>query len=226
MVWLILTGVLGVALLFLVYASASIRSGVYLKAACRLTANEKVIALTFDDGPDSTMTPQILDVLLAYDVKAVFFCIGRKMEGQEHLLRRMVSEGHELGNHSYTHSASFPLWPLARMKEDIQKCETRLQQFAGQQRLSFFRPPFGITNPTVAKAIAQLGYRTAGWNVRSFDTVKKNYRNVAKRINKKLQPGNIILLHDTTPAMPELLKDIINYARQQGYRFVRADQYL
>jgi peptidoglycan/xylan/chitin deacetylase (PgdA/CDA1 family) len=226
MAWWILTGVLVVALLFLVYASASIRSGVYLKAACRLATEEKVIALTFDDGPDSTMTPQILDVLSVHDVKAVFFCIGRKMEGQEQLLRRMVSEGHELGNHSYTHSAFFPLWSLAGMKEDIQKCETRLQQIKGQQRRSLFRPPFGVTNPTVARAVAQLGYRTAGWNVRSFDTVKKNYRKVAKRINKKLQPGNIILLHDTTPAMPELLNDIINYARQQGYRFVRADQYL
>jgi peptidoglycan/xylan/chitin deacetylase (PgdA/CDA1 family) len=226
MAWWILTGVLFGALLFLVYASASIRSGVYLKAACRLMTDEKAVALTFDDGPDGTMTPQILDVLLAHDVKAVFFCIGRKMKGQERLLRRMVNEGHALGNHSYTHSASFPLWSLAGMKKDIQQCEMRLQQLTGQQCLSLFRPPFGVTNPTVARAVAQLGYRTAGWNVRSFDTVKKNYRNVAKRINKKLQPGNIILLHDTTPAMPELLKDIINYARQQGYRFVRADQYL
>ncbi|MDR3132595.1 MAG: polysaccharide deacetylase family protein [Prevotellaceae bacterium] len=211
-------------LLFLVYASAAIRSGVYLKALCRLPADEKVVALTFDDGPDSATTPKILDVLSHYKIPALFFCTGHKTEGQEDLLQRMVDEGHGLGNHSYGHSVFFPLLPLARMKEDIQKCEERLQRFT--HRRPFFRPPFGVTNPTVAKAAAQLGYRTMGWNVRSFDTVKKNYRSVAKRINKRLQPGNIILLHDATPAMPELLNDIIHYAQQQGYRFVRADNYM
>jgi peptidoglycan/xylan/chitin deacetylase (PgdA/CDA1 family) len=221
---LILIGVLGGGLFFLIYASASIRSGVYLKAACRLKTGEKIIALTFDDGPDSIITPKILDVLSDYDVPAVFFCTGHKTEGQERLLRRIVNEGHGLGNHSYTHSASFPLWSLAKMKKDIQRCEDCIDYITC--RRSFFRPPFGVTNPTVARAVAQLGYQTIGWNVRSFDTVKKNYRNVVKRIIKKLQPGSIILLHDTTPAMPELLKDVIHQARQKGYRFVRADKYL
>ncbi|MDR0695001.1 MAG: polysaccharide deacetylase family protein [Prevotellaceae bacterium] len=216
-------GILCGILVFLVYASAAIRSGVYLKAVCRLKTDEKVVALTFDDGPDSITTPKILDILSGYGIPALFFCTGHKMEGQEHLLQRMVDEGHGLGNHTYAHSALFPLLPLAKMKKDMQKCEERIQHFTHCR--PFFRPPFGVTNPTVAKAAAQLGYRTMGWNVRSFDTVKKNYRDVAKRINKKLQPGNIILLHDTTPAMPELLTDIINYARQQGYRFVRADKY-
>lgn len=223
MCWLAVTGILSGVLLFLVYASAAIRSGVYLKAVCRLNADEKVVALTFDDGPDSVITPQILDVLSDCEVQALFFCIGRKMEGQERLLRRIVDEGHGLGNHSYSHTAFFPLWPLAKMKKDIQKCGEQLSLFT--RRRPFFRPPFGVTNPTVAKAVAQLGYRTMGWNVRSFDTTKRDYRSVVKRINKKLQPGSIILLHDTTPAMPEILKEIIHHARQQGYRFVRADKY-
>jgi peptidoglycan/xylan/chitin deacetylase (PgdA/CDA1 family) len=220
---LVFTGILCGILLFLVYASAAIRSGIYLKAVCRLETGEKVVALTFDDGPDSMITPKILDILAAYKIQALFFCIGHKMEGQERLLQRMVDEGHGLGNHTEGHSAFFPLRPLAKMKKDMQKCEERIQAFMHSR--PFFRPPFGVTNPTVAKAVAQLGYQTMGWNVRSFDTAKKNYRNVVKRINKKLQPGNIILLHDTTPAMPELLTDIINHARLQGYRFVRADKY-
>lgn len=219
----VIIGILCGILLFLVYASAAIRSGVYLKAVCRLKTDEKVVALTFDDGPDGTITPKILDILSEYKIQALFFCIGHKTEGQERLLQRMADEGHGLGNHTYGHSAFFPLFPLALMKKDMQKCEERIQAF--MRRRPFFRPPFGVTNPTIAKAAAQLGYHTMGWNVRSFDTAKKNYRNVVKRINKKLQPGNIILLHDTTPAMPELLTDIIHYARQQGYRFVRADKY-
>jgi peptidoglycan/xylan/chitin deacetylase (PgdA/CDA1 family) len=221
-----LIGILSGVLLFLIYASASIGAGIYLKVDCRLKTAEKIMALTFDDGPNSITTPKILDVLLKYDVKAVFFCIGHKMEGQEALLRRIISEGHALGNHTYSHTSFFPLWPLARMKKDMQQCETCIRHLTNQQGLSLFRPPFGVTNPVVAKAVTQLGYRTLGWNVRSFDTVKKDYRRVVKRINKKLRAGNIILLHDTTPAMPELLTDLINYAQQQGYRFVRADKYL
>ncbi|MDR3350313.1 MAG: polysaccharide deacetylase family protein [Prevotellaceae bacterium] len=223
MYWSVITGILCGILLFLVYASAAIRSGVYLKAVCRLKTAEKTLALTFDDGPDSVTTPKVLDTLSHYGVPAVFFCIGHKTEGQERLLRRMVEEGHQLGNHTYSHSVLFPLWPLAKMKKDMQECEERIRHFMDSRPL--FRPPFGVTNPAVAKAAAQLGYHAMGWNVRSFDTTAKNYRNAVKRINKKLRPGNIILLHDTTPDMPELLKDIINYARQQGYRFVRADKY-
>jgi peptidoglycan/xylan/chitin deacetylase (PgdA/CDA1 family) len=219
-------GILIGVLLFLVYASASIRSGIYLKVVCRIDTDEKIMALTFDDGPDHITTPKILDVLLKYNIKVVFFCIGQKMEGQEALLRRMANEGHMIGNHSHDHGYFFPLLSRASVKKDIQKCEMRIQYITGQQRLSLFRPPFGVTNPTVAKTMTQLGYRTLGWDVRSFDTVKKKYQNVVKRVNRKIKPGSIILLHDTTPAMPVILEDIINYAQQQGYRFVRADQYL
>ncbi|MDR1405570.1 MAG: polysaccharide deacetylase family protein [Prevotellaceae bacterium] len=211
---------------WLVYASASIRSGVYVKAVCTLPAREKVMALTFDDGPDSRITPEILDVLREHHIKAIFFCAGRKIAGQETLLRRAVAEGHLLGNHSFSHTPLFPLLPYAKMKRDLERCEKSIRQITGQQPVSLFRPPYGVTNPVVAKAAAQLGCRTLGWSVRSFDTVKKDYRKVANRINKRIKPGNIILLHDTTPSIPAILNDIIHHARQQGYRFVRADKYL
>ena len=212
-------------IIFFIYASANINSGIYLKAICKLKTNEKTVALTFDDGPDSKITPQVLNVLAQYNIKALFFCIGNKIKGNEELIKRIVEEGHILGNHSYNHKPTFPLFSASKMKTDIEQCNMEIIRIT-REKTNLFRPPFGVTNPTIAKIVRELKYKTIGWNIRSFDTIRKQPHKVAARVNRKLKPGSIILLHDNTENITQILEEIINFAQKTGYKFIRADQYI
>ena len=212
-------------LAFLVYASYSIRAGIYLHTFCQQPTTEKTVALTFDDGPDTIQTPEILKVLKEYNVPACFFCIGHKVEGNEKLLQQIISEGHLIGNHSYSHANDFPLYGLAKMKSDLQTCQSALEQVTSQP-VRFFRPPFGVTNPTIAKAVRQLGYTTIGWNIRTLDTCQQDIDKTLRRIRKRLRPGSVILLHDRMPDSNLLLKQILALMKEQGYTVVRVDKML
>ena len=208
---------------FLVYASYSIRSEIYLRSFCRKRTGEKVIVLTFDDGPDPIQTPKVLKVLKEHQATACFFCIGHKIEGNEKLLQQMVAEGHLIGNHSFTHSGLFPLYRLSRMKKDLQTCQSELERVTSQP-VTLFRPPFGVTNPTIAKAVRQLGYTSIGWNIRTLDTQQPSPEKVLDRIRKGLKPGSIILLHDRMPNSGQLVKQILDLLKKQGYTIVRLDE--
>ena len=155
---------------FMVWASASIRSGVYVRAFCREKTDRKVVYLTFDDGPHPPETERVLDVLRERGVRATFFLIGSKVSGNEAVLRRMLEEGHALGLHTYSHAGTFPLLSFDKMLADVNEGKRAVESVAGK-KISLFRPPFGVTNPTIAKVIRTLGLQTVGWDVRSFDTM-------------------------------------------------------
>lgn len=207
---------------FLFYASYSIRSGIYVKALCKKETKEKLISLTFDDGPDAHYTPQVLDVLKQFGVQATFFCIGNKAEKYPAIIRRIQEEGHLIGNHSYSHSGWFPLFSLKKMTADLQHSQQILEDITGS-KITHFRPPFGVTNPTIAKAIRQSGYTTIGWNIRSFDTKGEPPTTVYNRIIKQVSPGSIILLHDRLPNSKELLTMLLTYLTDNNYKAVRVD---
>ncbi len=155
---------------FMVWASASIRSGVYVRAFCREKTDRKVVYLTFDDGPHPPETVRVLDVLREHGARATFFLIGSKVSGNEAVLRRMLEEGHALGLHTYSHADTFPLLSFDKMLADVNEGKRAVESVAGK-KISLFRPPFGVTNPTIAKVIRTLGLQTVGWDVRSFDTM-------------------------------------------------------
>lgn len=155
---------------FMVWASASIRSGVYVRAFCREKTDRKVVYLTFDDGPHPPETERVLDVLRERGARATFFLIGSKVSGNEAVLRRMLEEGHALGLHTYSHVGTFPLLSFDKMLADVNEGKRAVESVAGK-KISLFRPPFGVTNPTIAKVIRTLGLQTVGWDVRSFDTM-------------------------------------------------------
>lgn len=155
---------------FMVWASASIRSGVYVRAFCGVKTDRKVVYLTFDDGPHPPETERVLDVLRERGGRATFFLIGSKVSGNEAVLRRMLEEGHALGLHTYSHAGTFPLLSFDKMLADVNEGKRAVESVAGK-KISLFRPPFGVTNPTIAKVIRTLGLQTVGWNVRSFDTM-------------------------------------------------------
>ena len=155
---------------FMIWASASIRSGVYVRAFCGEKTDRKVVYLTFDDGPHPPETERVLDVLRERGARATFFLIGSKVSGNEAVLRRMLEEGHALGLHTYSHAGTFPLLSFDKMLADVNEGKRAVESVAGK-KISLFRPPFGVTNPTIAKVVRTLGLRTVGWDVRSFDTM-------------------------------------------------------
>lgn len=210
---------------FFVYASCNIRSNIYLKLFCKKQTTEKIVAITFDDGPDPIQTPKVLQVLREQQVPACFFCIGHKIKGNEQLVRQIVDEGHLIGNHSFCHANTFPLYTLSRMKKELQACQFALEQVTSQ-KIKLFRPPFGVTNPTVAKAVKILGYTPIGWSIRTFDTQKPSKEKVLRHVRSKLRPGAIILLHDRMSDSDLLLKDILNLIKESGYIVVRMDKML
>lgn len=181
--------------------------------------------MTFDDGPDPIQTPKVLQILKEQQATACFFCIGHKVKGNEKLLQQMVVEGHLIGNHSFTHSGLFPLYGLSRMKKDLQTCQSELERVTSQP-VTLFRPPFGVTNPTIAKAVRQLGYTSIGWNIRTLDTQQPSPDKVLDRIRKGIKPGSIILLHDRMPNSGQLVKQILDLLKEQEYTVVRLDELL
>lgn len=219
----ILPVILLLVVIALVQASYRIRSGVYVKALCEKKTDRKVVALTFDDGPDPVQTPKVLEVLRRYGVPATFFCVGSNAEGNEPLLRQMVGEGHLIGNHSFSHSGYFPLFMKRRMVEELEKTDALFENITGH-RVYLFRPPFGVTNPTVAAALKHSGHQVVGWNIRSFDTRKEEIGKIFRRVTEKVRPGSVILLHDRLPESDRLLEMIIIYLHDNGYEMQRIDR--
>jgi peptidoglycan-N-acetylglucosamine deacetylase len=187
--------------------------------------HEKQVSITFDDGPDPEKTSAILDVLKEHHTETAFFCIGKKMVGNDRLLVRIVKEGHMIGNHSYSHHAVFDLFSARKMAQELRETSEICRQMTGLTP-RFFRPPYGVTNPNLKKAVLQGGFISIGWSIRSFDTVIKEKEKLLRKILKALKPGAIILLHDTPDITLAILPDLLHSIREKGYTVVRLDKML
>lgn len=207
----------------LAIGSARICSRFYLRAFCKNDTSEKKVLLTFDDGPDDKITPEVLEILDKHQVKAAFFLIGRKAEANPDLVGRIAGKGHTIGLHSYSHAFWFDLYSAKKMERDLLKSEEVIRKITGEKP-DWFRPPYGVTNPMLAKAVKKLGYRVIGWSVRSFDTSCRDENRVAERVIKGLHPGAVILLHDTREITPGVVDQVIRRAVANGYTFADADK--
>ena len=205
--------------------SFKIWSGFHMKAYCHGNRQEKKIALTFDDGPERRPTAAILDVLKAEKVSATFFCIGHKLNGSEELIRRIYDEGHLVGSHSFSHSDWFDFFGPGQMRREFDQTSILFEGII-QKRPRFFRPPYGVINPMVKKALKNTGYYLIGFSNRAYDTSMKKPEKILNRLKRNLKPGDIILLHDTVSCIPEVLKTFIPYAKENGYSFVPLDKLL
>lgn len=188
----------------------------HLRSQNKLNTNAKTVALTFDDGPHHPNTAKVLDVLQKHQVKATFFIIGKNIAEREELMQRLVVEGHQVGNHSFSHDTWFDLWSTKKITRDVRQCQDLLRQY---QSTDLFRPPYGITTPNIRRALKTLDLRSIGWNIRSYDTSAGSMEQVKSRIMKQLRPGAIILLHDRLEMAPELLEELIPAIREQQYNF-------
>jgi len=215
--WFVLAGI---AILFLgvtAYGSAQIQANYFVKSINKCKAGGKSIALTFDDGPDPDSTPRILDILLENDLKATFFVIGKKAVQHPELLRRIVDEGHTIGNHSYSHHYLIALFSRQKLRTDMLRCNEAIRDITGRAP-AFFRPPFGVTNPRYAAVLKDLEMQSIGWSLRSMDTRAKNKYQLIQKIISTLKPKDIVLLHDHLPLTADTLPDIIGHCREMGIK--------
>lgn len=186
--------------------------------------NRKWIALSFDDGP-AAETSRILDILKEQNIQATFFCIGKNAAANIEIVKRWSEENHLIGNHSFYHSFHFDWQSAGKMQKEIEKTNLLIESITGAKP-TFFRPPYGVTNPNLAKAIKRSQMYAIGWNVRSFDTATKDQQKLLARILRKVKGGDIILLHDSMSITADILTELITTLRSKGYSFVRLDQLL
>ncbi len=200
-------------------------SNFFIKIVCKAATNKKEIAISFDDGPAENYTPQILAILKAEQVKAIFFCIGNRISGNESILKQIDTEGHIIGNHSYSHHFWFDLYSLKKMQDDMKQMDTEMERATGLKP-KLFRPPYGVTNPNLAKAIKNGGYTPVGWSIRSMDTVIKDGKKLLGKINDGIKPGAVFLFHDTSKATVDILAGFIQEVKKRGYHIVPLDKML
>jgi peptidoglycan-N-acetylglucosamine deacetylase len=207
------------------WGAAFISSQFFLPATCKSDKETKSIAITFDDGPVPLKTLQILDILKKHQAKATFFCIGENVKEYPEIVRQIHDEGHLIGNHSYFHGATFDLLSVKNVVKELNATNNAIREAIGLvPRL--FRPPYGVTNPMLAKAVSQLRFTAIGWSVRSLDTIIKEKGKLYERVTKKMQGGDVILFHDRCEVTIEILDDVLNYIKSKGIKIESLDKLL
>jgi len=216
----------GVSWFVIVFIGSSfIGSNYHVKAFCsNPLITEKKIAITFDDGPNE-MTFAVLEVLKKYDAKATFFCIGKNIESHPEILKETINQGHTIGNHSYSHSPFFDFFNKNKIIAEIENTDALIETILGK-KTTLFRPPYGVTNPSIRKALAVTKHKTIGWNIRSLDGVVKNRKFLLDRIIKRIKPGGIVLLHDTSIETVNVLEQLLSFLEKNNYRVVPLEELL
>ncbi|PWB25246.1 polysaccharide deacetylase family protein [Flavobacterium sp. HTF] len=205
--------------------SSLISSDYHVKAFCNNPSEtEKKIALTFDDGP-TIFTLEVLELLKKYNAKATFFCIGKNIEAHPEILKKVIEEGHLVGNHSYSHSDFFDFYTAKKITEEIQKTDLLLEKYTSK-KINFFRPPYGVTTPSIRRALKVTGHKVIGWNIRSLDGGTKNQDLIFNRIIKRISPGGIVLLHDTAPHSVLVLEQFLQFLQQNNYKVISTEELL
>lgn len=198
------------------------RRGQILPKLRRGNPSEKVLALTFDDGPHPIHTQKLLDVLKAENVKATFFVIGKMVEKHPELLKAIYEGGHEIGNHTFSHVTLTKI-PQEDILTEYRANNDIVQKTIGLQ-MTVCRPPGGDYDAQVIQAATECGLTTVLWTDDPGDYANPGTNVVAERTMAKLSNGGIILLHDGIEQTLEVLPQIIAYARSKGFRFVTSTE--
>ena len=182
----------------------------------RARSREKVLYLTFDDGPDPEYTPPILDLLKANDATATFFLIGDRIDRHPAVVRRIVAEGHELGNHSWSHPFMSDL-PIEGQMDEIARTDASLSAYDGHATHPF-RPPCGVLPGNLLTRFARIGRTVAFWSYDSHDYEHLPATTLSELIRANPpRSGDVVLMHDDTRDTVELLADLLPEWRAQGY---------
>ena len=188
----------------------------------------KRVALTFDDGPHPRYTPQILEILKEYNVKATFFMVGSNADYYPHLVERVLAEGHEIGNHTYNHYHTVNM-KSEELTRDILACAEALARFRGGKAPKLFRPPEGVFNEDIKALCKQEGYTIVMWSVDTRDWAHTPIPDIVAGVRANVQDGAIILMHDfigKKSPTPAALRQIIPMLQRSGYEFVTISRLL
>lgn len=187
--------------------------------------SNKKIAITFDDGPHPEITPKVLQLLKQYNAKATFFCIGQNIEKHSEILRAISDNGHDIGNHSFSHDFMIDFNSTEKWLQEIKQADIGIHKITGK-KTTLFRPPFGVITPKLANALKITEHKVIGWNIRSFDTAIKNPKSIFKRITKPIHPGAIILLHDKHHHVLSVLEHLLQFLQEHDYQAVTINELL
>ena len=190
---------------------------------------EKLVSLTFDDGPESELTPQILDILDEYNIRATFFVIGQNAARNMDVLKDIHARGHEIGNHSWSHKY-MPKISKRSKESEILKTEELLIDVFGEHT-PIFRPPYGAVKTQDKQLIDSLGYKIVNWSVDTRDWAGTSGDQMMKYVKQQLKPGGIILMHNSgnTKAVKntvDTLPIMIDWLIEQGYEFATVTEIL
>ncbi|BCJ87038.1 polysaccharide deacetylase family protein [Effusibacillus dendaii] len=183
----------------------------------------KRVALTFDDGPDNYYTPKILEILHQKHVKATFFVVGMTAKRHPSVLKRIVKEGHSLGNHGWGH-ARIPKLTDDRIVQELTKAEDTIESITGL-RPDIYRPPYGDLTAANVGLLHQLGFRVVDWSVDTEDWRGLSDQQILSNVHKQVSPGAIILLHSLSrrgklDGALKALPQMIDQLQAEGYEFV------
>ena len=219
--WWWYAGLISIFLVICIYGSIVLSSSYFIRV--KSTGKGERVALTFDDGPLPGMTDKILDVLNSHNVKATFFCIGHRVQKNPEIVERIDREGHLIGNHTFWHGPLFDLKSSSMMTKELADTDAVLTKVISR-RPRFFRPPYGVTNPMLSKAVRRRNYTVIGWSIRSFDSVTRDPEKLYRRITRRIGAGDVVLLHDYSESMLAILPRIIEHVQQNGLKIVRVDE--
>lgn len=184
---------------------------------------KKLISLTYDDGPNPAFTPKLLDYLKDANVKATFYVCGNMVKNKPELVARIVNEGHEIANHSYSHKVLTKL-SKEKLYEELEETNTAIRVAAPGARISTMRAPYGATNSTVQRAAQELGMRIIMWDVDTLDWKGRSAEQITNTIMKGTGDGSIILMHDrlhrNKDSVMVATRSVVEQLRAKGYEFV------
>ena len=188
---------------------------------------EKVLYLTFDAGYENGCTAKILDVLKKHNISAAFFLVGHYMQSNPDLVKRMVAEGHTVGNHTMHHYDMSKLSQKAAFEKELTDLEDTYRQITGKELPKFYRPPQGIYSEENLQMAKELGYKTVFWSLAYVDW-NNDSQPTAEYAFSKLLPrthnGAVVLLHSTSATNAAILDELLTKWEQQGYRFAPIEE--
>ena len=211
----------------LLYALSCPTSEIFGKVIHHMKGTQKVLALTFDDGPNGNSTLRVLDTLEQEHVKATFFLIGKNVEKYPDIAREIVRRGHRVGNHSYTHPWKLPFEKQNAIVNELDMTQTAIFVSTGV-RTTLFRPPHGLRTPWMLGAIKKRGYQVITWDDMTTDYIKSSRPDsICRKIVSKARPGSIVVLHDGLDLNHGIERDntddalisIIRALKSKGYQF-------
>ena len=217
--FLLLTTDLFLSVLFLKNGHTDTEKIFSLPVISKTAGTPKYIALTFDDGPSRKYTPILLDGLKERGVHATFFLMGKNIEGEEDIVKRMSEEGHLIGNHSYEHIQLTKAGAKA-VCEAVEHTQEQIEAITGK-RPEYIRPPYGDWNEELEE---EIGMTPVLWSLDSLDWKLRNQKRIVKKVLKEAEDGDIILMHDIFDTSVSAALELIDILQREGYTFVTADE--